>query len=105
MVQQSGLAFRALARRYGCGLAYTQMFHAGHFADVAVYREENWDGMDSYGGDPASSFDRPLIAQFAGDEPGALVRAAAHVEHLVDAVDLNLGCPQVRRCDCVSVCA
>lgn len=97
MVQQSDLAFRTLARRHGCGLAYTQMFHAAHFADVAVYRKENWDGADSYGLDPeSSSFDRPLIAQFAGDEPEVLVRAAAHVEHLVDAVDLNLGCPQVR---------
>lgn len=87
------------------GLAYTQMYHAAHFAVVAVYRQENWDGLDSYGGgDPlessSSSFDRPLIAQFAGDDPDALVRAAAHVEHLVDAVDLNLGCPQV----CVSLC-
>lgn len=71
------------------------MFHAGHFADVAVYRAENWDGPDSYGLGGDSEFDRPLIAQFAGDEPEALVRAAAHVEGLVDAVDLNLGCPQV----------
>lgn len=71
------------------------MFHAGHFADVAVYRAENWDGPDSYGLGEDPGFDRPLIAQFAGDEPEALVRAAAHVEGLVDAVDLNLGCPQV----------
>jgi len=98
MVQQSGLAFRALARRHGCGLCYTQMLHAGNFADVAVYRAENWDGLESYGEDPEGPFhDRPLIAQFAGDEPEVLVRAAAHIEHLVDAVDLNLGCPQVRQ--------
>lgn len=129
MVQQSDLAFRALVRLYGCGLAYTQvslswcsfgfggwtdgsptitaksnqpllamqMFHAGHFADVAVYRAENWDGLDSYGEEGAGDVvDRPLIAQFAGDEPETLVRAAAHVEGRVDAVDLNLGCPQVR---------
>lgn len=76
-----------------------QMFHAANFADVAVYRAENWDGLDSYGEKEDGTggvVDRPLIAQFAGDESETLVRAAAYVEGRVDAVDLNLGCPQVR---------
>merc|ERR1719440_453785 len=38
--------------------------------------------------------DRPLILQLAGHDPDVLVEAAQKVQHLVDAVDLNLGCPQ-----------
>ena len=64
------------------------MHHATNFAHVKVYREENWDGADPGG------VDRPLIAQFAGDNADDLVKAAAWIEHEVDAIDLNLGCPQ-----------
>jgi len=67
------------------------MFHATNFANVKVYREENWDGL---GNAPENAFDRPLIAQFAGDSADELVRAASLIQHEVDAVDLNLGCPQ-----------
>lgn len=91
MVQQSDLAFRTLVRRYGVDLAYTQMLHATNFAHVKVFREENWDGI---GNGPEAAFDRPLIAQFAGDKADDLVRAAEYIQHEVDAVDLNLGCPQ-----------
>jgi len=91
MVQQSDLAFRTLVRRYGVDLAYTQMMHACNFAHVKVFREENWDGI---GNGPEAAFDRPLIAQFAGDNEDDLVRAAEYIQHEVDAVDLNLGCPQ-----------
>eukprot|EP00624_Nannochloropsis_granulata_P006388 evm.model.NODE_47479_length_8916_cov_22.181696.1 len=91
MVQQSDLAFRTLVRRYDVGLAYTQMLHAWNFAHVKVFRQENWDGV---GNGPEAAFDRPLIAQFAGDNADDLVRAAEYIQHEVDAVDLNLGCPQ-----------
>lgn len=75
----------------GVDLAYTQMLHATNFAHVKVFREENWDGL---GNGPEAAFDRPLIAQFAGDNEDDLVRAAEYIQHEVDAVDLNLGCPQ-----------
>lgn len=40
---------------------------------------------------PAPSSDRPLVAQFCGNDPQLILKAARHVEHLVDAVDINLG--------------
>ena len=43
---------------------------------------------------PVPAADRPLVAQFCGNNPQLILKAARHVEHLVDAVDINLGCPQ-----------
>jgi tRNA-dihydrouridine synthase 1 len=110
MVGQSDLAFRLLARRHGCDLAFTQMLHGKNFATVPKFREENFDPLSTFGGGSSEqqrqrqrhdhhehfppSLDRPLIAQFCGDSPDVVVAAAKHVEGCVDAVDLNLGCPQ-----------
>jgi tRNA-dihydrouridine synthase 1 len=85
MVNQSELAFRLLARRHGAGLCYTPMLHSKLFAAKASYREDNFD--------PHAS-DRPLVAQFCGDDPATILAAAAHVQGRCDAVDLNCGCPQ-----------
>ena len=38
--------------------------------------------------------DRPLVAQFCATTPEGLAEAAKLVEPYVDAIDLNLGCPQ-----------
>jgi len=91
MVQQSDLAFRLLCRKYGTTLAYTQMLHSSHFSTPSnsFFRETNFDGLD-----PEETIDRPLIAQFNGNVPETVVKAAKYIEHQVDAIDLNFGCPQ-----------
>lgn len=39
--------------------------------------------------------DRPLIAQFCGNDKHILLEAMKIVEHQVDGVDINCGCPQM----------
>ena len=99
MVEQSELAFRLLTRRHGADLAYTQMIHARNFMVDPKYRADCIDWID-YSSvskereEEAFRLDRPLIIQFAGDDPKTVVEAAKHVHHVATAVDLNLGCPQ-----------
>lgn len=38
--------------------------------------------------------DRPLIAQFCGNNPDSLLSACKYLEDKCDAVDINFGCPQ-----------
>lgn len=88
MVGGSELAFRLLCRRYGADVAYTPMMHSGEFARDASYRRR-W--LQSTGAD------WPLVAHFCGNDPeviGQACRLAVDECASVDAVDLNLGCPQ-----------
>ena len=87
MVGGSELAFRLLCRRYATRdlLCYTPMMSSERFATEASYRAEAFQ---------TSPQDRPLVAHFSGNDPATLLAAAKHIESQVDAVDLNLGCPQ-----------
>eukprot|EP00930_Biecheleria_cincta_P003324 TRINITY_DN104255_c0_g1_i1.p1 TRINITY_DN104255_c0_g1~~TRINITY_DN104255_c0_g1_i1.p1 ORF type:complete len:420 (-),score=70.68 TRINITY_DN104255_c0_g1_i1:74-1333(-) len=100
MVRQSELAFRMMVRQHGTCLCYTPMIPVKTFLACP----ESSDDMeaDPETGDPVTQADyfstcpqdRPLFAQFGGRDPGDILEAALLVQDRVDAVDLNLGCPQ-----------
>eukprot|EP00927_Polykrikos_kofoidii_P035677 TRINITY_DN30223_c0_g1_i2.p1 TRINITY_DN30223_c0_g1~~TRINITY_DN30223_c0_g1_i2.p1 ORF type:complete len:461 (+),score=53.34 TRINITY_DN30223_c0_g1_i2:120-1502(+) len=85
MVGGSELAYRLLCRRYGADLCYTPMIYSGRFVECEEYRQMEF---------ATCAEDRPLVAHFCGNDPATLLAAARLVEESVDAIDLNLGCPQ-----------
>ena len=88
MVDASDLPYRLLTRRYNTSLCFTPMIHARMFLEKPGYRHKFW----KYTGMPAE--DRPLIAQFCGNDKDVLLEAMKLVEEHVDGVDINCGCPQ-----------
>lgn len=107
MVNQSDLPFRALVRRHGATLVYTQMLVPQRLLADPDYLAFHARGL---GAGP----DRPVVAQLCGNDPETLVRAARtlvdrcdgigartraimsarRAQHHARYVDLNLGCPQ-----------
>ncbi|KAL7483591.1 hypothetical protein ACHAW6_009231 [Cyclotella cf. meneghiniana] len=88
MVDASDLPYRLLARRYNASLCFTPMIHARMFLEKPGYRGKFW----KHTGMPPQ--DRPLIAQFCGNDKDVLLKAMKLVEGHVDGVDINCGCPQ-----------
>ena len=91
MVDQSELAFRQLTREFGCELAVTPMLHARLSLEQPDYLRGSRGGEGNFSTAPA---DRPLLAQFCGNDAATLLAAGRLVEREVDGIDLNLGCPQ-----------
>ena len=87
MVEQSDLVWRRLSRKYGAELCYTPMINARMFAEPKneKFRQQIFS---------TDVQDRPLVVQFAANNPQELLRAARYVEDKCDAIDINLGCPQ-----------
>ena len=85
MVDQSQLPFRMLTRKYGATLCYTPMLHSKLMVTTKYYKEQFFTTCKQ---------DRPLVAQLCGNDPEMMVKAAKMIENEVDAIDINLGCPQ-----------
>ena len=85
MVHQSELPFRLLCHSYSVDLCFSPMINSKHYLDHPKYAACVF--QTSHG-------DRPLIAQFCGHDPAQVLQAAQSIQHRVDAIDLNFGCPQ-----------
>ncbi|MBI2930681.1 MAG: tRNA dihydrouridine synthase DusB [Planctomycetes bacterium] len=85
MVGCTDLAYRTIARRFGCEMAFCEMVKdrpvvEGHPRTLAMLRTDQHD--------------RPVGMQLLGRDPAMLADAAQRLEQLgADVIDLNLGCP------------
>lgn len=89
MVRYSKLPFRTLVRDYGCDLVYTPMILAKEFTSHPNARNSDFS---------SNSRDRPLVVQFAANDPVILGKACEMVLPYTDAIGINCGCPQSWAC-------
>uniref|UniRef100_A0A0K0DDC8 Dus domain-containing protein n=1 Tax=Angiostrongylus cantonensis TaxID=6313 RepID=A0A0K0DDC8_ANGCA len=85
MVRYSKLAFRQLVRLYDVDCCYTPMIYAKSFLESEFCRSSEFSTIPE---------DRPLIVQFASDDPFIFASAAELVYKYSSGVDLNCGCPK-----------
>ena len=88
MAGVTNLAFRILARRYGAGLAFSEMVDAdGMFYDIHRRKKEF----------STNSEDAPVTCQLFGARADTLAEASKRVVDMgADIVDLNMGCPSFK---------
>jgi len=83
--------FRSLARRYGAGLAVSEMVSAR--PELRASRKSRLR-LDHAGEE------RPVSVQIAGADPAELADAARHNAALgADIIDINMGCPAKKVCN------
>ena len=85
MVRYSKLAFRQVCLEYGTDVVYTPMMLAKEFVSHVNARDSDFS---------TNSRDRPLVVQFAANDPVVFARACETVRPYADGVGLNCGCPQ-----------
>jgi tRNA-dihydrouridine synthase B len=85
MAGVTDLAYRRIARKFGCELAFTEMVK-----DIpVVQRNERTLEMVK-----TADWDHPLGMQLVGREPATMAEAARVLQDLgADVIDINLGCP------------
>jgi tRNA-dihydrouridine synthase len=98
MVGQGDQCFRILCRQEGVKLCYTPMYLADRVNsgahDVELMLGNDVSQSTQCGHTDPSYIDRPLVCQLAGNQIDSIIHAGLRVQHAVDAVDLNYGCPQ-----------
>lgn len=62
---------------------------------VKIKFDEAQEGKKSIDYENQNMQDRPLVCQLAGNDIESMVQAGLRVQGVVDAVDLNFGCPQI----------
>lgn len=83
--------FRQLCKRFGAGLAVSEMTSA----DPSLWQTRKSRQRMDHSGEPA-----PVSVQIAGYDPAMLARAARHnVEQGADIIDINMGCPAKKVCN------
>src|SRR4051794_1552938 len=77
--------FRRLAKRYGCGLVYSEMIASREF--LLATRKTQRMSIDG-------AVEAPIAVQLAGCEPEVMAEAARITEERGAAIiDINMGCP------------
>lgn len=85
MAGVTDLAYRRIARNFGCELAFTEMVK-----DIPVM-QRNARTLQMV---QSADWDHPLGMQLVGRDPGTMAEAARVLEGLgADVIDINLGCP------------
>jgi nifR3 family TIM-barrel protein len=80
----SDLPFRALARRLGSAMSYTEFINAIDVMGKHPHLEEKLSFLEN---------ERPIVYQVFDDEPDRLVRAALKLrQRNPDIIDVNMGC-------------
>ena len=80
----TNIAFRIMCRKYGAGLASTELLSANAIArgNNAVVNSIRIDKVD-----------KPAVAQIFGQNTDNLIESAKLLEKKFDVIDFNLGCP------------
>ena len=83
--------------RHGASCCWTEMYYSQQIVDDPDYLRASLHSCAE---------DRPLIVQICGNSPEVMAAAAVKIEeycntslHGLDAIDINLGCPQKRAQD------
>jgi len=101
MVSQSDAPFRSLCLKYGATVAYTEMLYSDKVVNDPDY-------LDAFLPEADGTFVTneykagPLVVQICGNDADLLAKTAVKIATSgrgVDAIDLNLGCPQDRARD------
>ncbi len=84
MANVTDVAFRALAKKYGAGLTYTEFVNS-----IAIVRG-NANTLKMLETDP---IEKPVAVQLFGSSIENVVEAGKIVEEKFDIIDVNCGCP------------
>lgn len=84
MAGVTDVAFRALAKRYGAGMTYTE------FVSSAAIVRGNKNCLKLIEVDPS---EKPVAVQLFGHNVEEIIQAAKLVEEKFDVIDVNCGCP------------